>query len=181
MKIYIISLDKSKCSETRMEEFDLDKILSYPQKGNSIVDKWDPTMKIYLEKNVCSSDVLLFNCGLFTVSDKVADVIEKLIPDKIERLSIEQEGFDKHYCVINPISVVDCIDMEKSKYKVYPGRKDKIQTFKEIHIKKGSIQGEHLFRAQRCNHDLFFCSEELKNALDNCGTVGFKYDYVEEI
>ena len=181
MKIYKISLDKTKCSETIMEESDYDKMLAYPQEGNRITDKWDPTMKMYMDVNFGASDVLQFNSSLLTVSDKVADVIERFVPDKIECLSIEQEGFEKHYCIINPISVIDCIDLENSKYKVYVGKKDKIETFKELHFKKDSIQGEHLFRAQRCDVDLFFCSEELKNALENCNTVGFIYDFIEEI
>lgn len=164
-----------------MEEFDYDKMLSYSQNGNRIVDKWDSTMKIYMDVNFGASDVLQFNSTLLTVSDKVADIIEQFAPDKIERLSIDQEGFEKHYCIINPISVIDCIDLENSKYKVYVGRKDKIESFKEIHFKKNSIQGEHLFRAQRCDADLFFCSEELKNALENCNTIGFIYDFIEEI
>lgn len=65
-----------------------------------------------------------------------------------------------------PIINIDCIDMDKSKYKVYKGDKDRIQRFEKLYLNKEKIGENNLFRMKHLEGGFIFCSDTLKNELE---------------
>lgn len=50
------------------------------------------------------------------------------------------------YTLINIINVVDCLELQKMKYRVYKGNKERIQKIENFVFKKSKVENEILFK-----------------------------------
>jgi hypothetical protein len=105
----------------------------------------------------------------------------EIVPDKIECLDFILRDATEKYTVVNPIDIVDCVDMEKSEYKVYKGDHNKIQFFKKVCLKKEALQGKDFFRVARCDSWVFLCSDRFKNAIEKAGITGILFELFAEV
>ena len=145
MNVWKISTKKDEniiLNTTERESRKLDDFLS----GESMAKNWDPTLRIYVDEktsNVEYLDALCFDMSYFVLSEKAMELFLDFAKDTIECLPFQ---FDKEgYMIVNPLEVVDCLDMERSDYKVYKGAKDTIQFYKKLYFVKGDLEGKHLF------------------------------------
>ncbi len=61
---------------------------------------------------------------------KVMKIFDSYVKDGLEYLNFKCDV--KNLIIAYPIINIDCIDMERSKYKVYKGDKDRIQRFDKL-------------------------------------------------
>lgn len=144
--------------------------------GGSMADRWDPTLSLYVDEkrtNVAYSDALSFDAAYFVLSERALKTFQDFAKDTIECLTFQckQEG----YLIVNPLEFVDCLDMERSEYKVYKGAPDIIQFYTKLCFVKGDLEGKHLFRIKHMDEYLVACSDAFKEALESAGMIGFQF------
>lgn len=67
--------------------------------------------------------------------------------------------------ILNIITVLDCLDYEKSDYITIPNS-EKILRFNKYEFKSEKIQGKHIFKIKGDRFCDIFISDELKNNID---------------
>lgn len=144
--------------------------------GESMSDRWNPTLNLYVDEkrtNVAYSDALSFAAAYFVLSERALKIFQDFAEDMIECLTFQckQEG----YLIVNPLEFVDCLDMERSEYKVYKGAPNKIQFYTKLCFVKGDLEGKHLFRIKHMDECLMACSDAFKEALESAGMIGFQF------
>jgi hypothetical protein len=86
---------------------------------------------------------------------------------------------DGDYVLVNIIEKIDCIDMEKSIYKVWKGAKDEIRSYEKLYLIKDEIKGRNLFRTKHTSESFFLCSDEMKRAIEEQGIVGLNFEFID--
>lgn len=179
MKFWEIFITKE---STRLsaEEEECDKLMNYSfGYGESVANEWDPTLELYVEEgSIEDSDVFKFSNAFFVINQKSKIVFDLLAKENVEYLDIRCK--DGKLVIVNPITIVDCINMETSKYKVYKGDKDSIQFFDRIDLKNGVIGNVNLFIAKHLENNVIICSNLFKEAIEKNNIRGFGFKYINE-
>ncbi len=144
--------------------------------GEAMADRWNPTLSLYIDEKrskLANSDALSFDAAYFVLSKRALKIFQDYASDTIECLPFQckQEG----YIIANPLEYVDCLDMERSEYKVYKGAPDIIQFYTKLCFVKGDLEGKHLFRIKHMDEFLVACSDAFKEALECAGMIGFEF------
>lgn len=144
--------------------------------GEAMADRWNPTLSLYVDEKrskLAYSDALGFDAAYFVLSERALKIFQDYASDTIECLPFQckQEG----YIIVNPLEYVDCLDMERSEYKVYKGAPDIIQFYTKLCFVKGELVGKHLFRIKHMDESLVACSDAFKEALESAGMIGFEF------
>lgn len=182
MKIWKVNKDKINNIWLLTEDEEDYKINSFLIEGERMIDEWDSSLELYVYKKTTDySDLPFFQDDLFVVNEKALSVFMEIVPNEIECLDFILRDATEKYKIVNPIDVVDCVDMEKSEYKVYKGNHNKIQFFKKICLKKEMLQDKHFFRVARCDSCLFLCSDKFKTAVENSGIKGLYFELFTEV
>lgn len=184
MKFWAIDMAKE-CTELGCAEKEYDKLWNYIfGYGESMTDKWDPTLELYVEEgnieegNIADSDVYRFSSAFFVINKKAKRIFDLLAKEDIEYLNLICK--DANLVIVNPIRVIDCINMDTSKYKVYKGDKDSIQFFDKIYFKNGVIGDANLFIARHLENNVIICSDLLKETIEKNNIRGFCFKYLDE-
>lgn len=179
MKFWSIDMSKE-CTKLGGAEKEYDKLMNYSfGYGVSNADKWDPTLEVYVkEGNIVDSDVYRFSSAFFVINKKAKGVFDLLAKEDIEYLDLICK--DANLVIVNPIRVIDCINMDTSKYKVYKGDKDSIQFFEKIYFKDGVIGDANLFIARHLENNVIICSDLLKETIEKNNIRGFCFQYLDE-
>lgn len=166
--------------ELGWEEKEYDKLMNYSfGYGESHADKWDSTLELYVEEgSIDDSDVFRFGSAFFVINKKAKEIFDLLAKEDVEYLDLICK--DGNLVIVNPITIIDCINMEKSKYKVYKGDKDLIQFFDKLYFKDGVIGDANLFIARHLENNVFICSELFKETIEKNNIRGFWFKYLAE-
>jgi len=149
--------------------------------GDSMASEWDATLDLRRNKkktNIEYSDALFYAASYFVLSERATNLFMQYASDAIECLDFKcSEG---NYVIVNPIEFVDCVDMEKSQYKVFKGNKEKIQFYKKLCFRKDPLSGKHLFRICHMHESIMACSDEFKTAIEEAQLIGFKFELLSD-
>lgn len=163
------------CDEEEWEK------LEHFASGDSMKDEWDSTLNLRRNKkktNIEYSDALRHAASYFVLSERATELFKKYAQDVIECLEFKcSEG---KYEIVNPIEFVDCLDMEKSQYKVFKGDKNTIQSYKQLCLKKEALEGKNLFRIYHLHKSIMACSDEFKSAIEAAQLIGFKFELLSD-
>ena len=107
-----------------------------------LLDFWLPSIK---------SDIQIFGAPVYRQSD-----------------GVKVEG----YKLINPICVLSCVDLEKTKTRI--DKRGKLTCIGDIYIKKDCVKGHHMFRAKENMHAVIV-SYELAHSLEGKGFKGLAF------
>lgn len=179
MKFWAIDMAKE-CTKLGGAEKEYDKLMNYSfGYGESNADKWDSTLEVYVkEGNIADSDVYRFSSAFFVINKKAKEIFDLLTKEDIEYLDLICK--DANLVIVNPIRVIDCINMDTSKYKVYKGDKNSIQFFDKIYFKDGVIGDANLFIARHLENNVIICSDLLKETIEKNNIRGFCFQYLDE-
>lgn len=159
------------CEEKEWEK--LDKFAS----GDSMAKEWDSTLELRLNKkktNIEYSDAPRHAASYFVLSERALNVFKNYASGVIECLNFNCSEGD--YVIVNPIEFLDCLDMEKSEYKVFKGDPNTIQSYKKLCFRNESLIGNHLFRICHMHKSIMACSDEFKTAIEDAQLIGFKFE-----
>lgn len=150
--------------------------------GESLKDVWDPSFELKYDKERSTkeiSDVPRYSGYFFIVNEKALDVFMKMASEDLECLDFKCEC--GKYVILNLLGSVDCLDLEKSEYKVYKGAPNIIQTYKKLCFKQEALQGKHLFRVRHCDHFIWMCSDEFKQAMEEAQITGIEFKEIPQV
>lgn len=179
MKFWEIYIAKES-TELSAEEEEYDKLMNFSfGYGEAVVNKWDSSLELYVEEgSIYDSDVFIFSNSFFVINKKAKYIFDSLAKKDVEYLDIKCK--DGELVIANPITIIDCINMETSKYKVYKGDKDSIQFFDRIDFKNGVIGNVNLFIAKHLENNIIICSNLFKEAIEKNNIRGFGFKYINE-
>lgn len=149
--------------------------------GQRVSDKWDSTVKINLAKEYTQaddSDALMFWASIFVLSEKALNIFKEFAGDVIECLDFECNV--GNYVIVNPVDVVDCLDMEKSEYRVCKGAPELIYTYKKLCFRKDALKGKKLFRIHHLHESIMACSDEFKEAIEQAQLKGITFELLSD-
>lgn len=116
-----------------------------------------------------SSDVLVMN----------NKSIEKLLPiiGNVEVLPVCCDFGDYH--AINILTVLDCLDLEKSECCFLPKRNEnealRLLTYKKLVFQEPSIGGHHIFKIPEANKTLILADEVFVREVERNNITGFRF------
>lgn len=179
MKFWEIHIAKEN-PKLSCEEKECDKLMNYCfGYGESYADKWDSTLELYVEEgSIDDSDVFRFSSTFFVINKRTKEIFDLLAKEDVEYLDLICK--DGNLVIANPITIIDCINMETSKYKVYKGDKDLIQFFDKLCFKDGVIGDVNLFIARHLENNVLICSELFKETIERNNIRGFCFKYLAE-
>lgn len=126
MNYWRIYISRDNTYDIYIKEKEFEKLNSFLLLGESVIDRWDPSVELYFKKGgIDDSDVFLFNEDFFIIQKdaKVMKIFDSYVKEGLEYLNFKCDV--KNLIIAYPIINIDCIDMERSKYKVYKGDKDR--------------------------------------------------------
>ena len=153
--------------------------LSFDLGGMEQGESWWPrVMERYSEKPL--GDYISCLVGDVIILERQA--IEKLKPvmGKVEVLPLICDFGD--YWGVNPLTVLDCIDYDAAKFKLFeppkPNERPRIMRFIEYAFRPDVVQGYHMFRTVDQRKSCVFVDEVFVNAVEKNRITGFKFDLV---
>ena len=110
------------------------------------------------------------------VLDRTAvDVLRDLLDDNAEILPLDCEYAELY--AINVTNIVDCIDYEKSEYKVFENS-GKIMWIHRHAFKEEKVKMQHLFKIPDMKRGCPYVSDEFRNRVLEAGLTAFRFTCV---
>ena len=144
------------------------------------IDEWDKVVLEYSsnEGNVLTDYLANLYRWLVVSADFIEltkNVIEKQVQylpvkvvDKITKVETDS------YFVANIVTVVDALDMEKSKYDIFELDDEKIVSVEKYALKGNEIEDNHIFRLREDTIPVFV-SEIIKKVIEDNNLLGFEF------
>ena len=149
--------------------------------GTSRLASWSP-FKISRYDELPLGDYISKLSGDVMIMEKKA--IDKLRPimGNIEILPLLCDFGD--YWAINVITVLECINYEKSQFKTFPtgsrNGRPRIMQFEKYEFIPDEVNGYHIFKIADKPKSSIFVDDVFVKAVDENGITGFKFDLVWE-
>lgn len=128
-------------------------------------------------------DVSFASFDMIVTSRRVADVIEQIAPEDIQRIPVTVESTDGHFEILNVVATVDCIDGERTIGDVWPQagpRPEKAGQWRmivELRLDPGRVTSHHIFRVRGWEIAVVV-SARLRDELERIRATGLVYDKV---
>lgn len=150
------------------------------------IEQWDTVVFEYdsVEGNVLT-DYLANLYRWLVVSSDFRRLTQNIIEKQVQYLPVKIiDKFTKveidSYCVANIVTVIDALDLGKSKYDVFELDGEKIISIEKYALKGNEIVGKHIFRIKDDTIPVFV-SEELKKKIEDNNLTGFEFLQVDVI
>lgn len=108
------------------------------------------------------------------LSAQGVDCLADLIANDVELLPVQCDIGD--YWFVNVTTVLDCIDIEKSRYETF--RSGRIMRFCEYWLKDEVMEGHHIFLPSEEKGTVIFVSDAFKERVEECGITGFSFNLI---
>ena len=163
------------------EQEEHEKLYEYYFDGESVKSTWDASVKLDINKKKSfngESDFLGFCDSFFVVSKEALKVFNEKAAGSFETLDFvfEKEG----YCILNVFNIIDCIDMQRSKYRTYKKDPDSILKYEKLYINFENIGENNLFVMKHHEGGLIACTDELKMAIEDAKLYGVGFELLDE-
>lgn len=146
-------------------------LFDYCFDGRHIADRWKP-IKVEVIEESKRSDTPTFGGGRPVLSENAVLILGDLIKGVTEILPLDYSK-EKYY-VINVVDVVDCIDYEKTKCKMFENS-NRVMRFIEYAFKANAVKGKHIFKIPEHPKSEVFISDEFRDRVLNNGLEGFAF------
>ena len=196
MKIYEMNLDHKNYSFCTVDD---DKCKQIP--GKEDLESWEMTIDFDGTKQgdlwwtrkmtrLCRDDgnfnpvgdyTTLIGSGVMILEEQAVKKLKKVLKN-VEILPLDCDF--GNYFAINILTVLDCLDYEKSSYETIdmekPDGRPFIITVDEFSLKEKVIKGHKLFKIYDIAKGLMFVNEEFVEAVKSQGITGFQFNLVWE-
>ncbi len=152
--------------------------------GEKIDQKKLPNPIIYnTDSSMNPEDFPLHSDSSFLVSDKILNILKALeivgfdyYPAKIIK---SKKKIYNNYYVLNILNVLDCLDKEKSKFKIKEFGPAKVYMFKKISFSEDKIPKDvKIFRINESTN--VFINQEIRDAFINAVVTGAEFIPIEK-
>ncbi|GAA5445404.1 hypothetical protein Misp06_03607 [Microbulbifer sp. NBRC 101763] len=145
--------------------------------GQLKLSSWHaPTMR-WSEKEKESElapDIARINPGFYAFSNKAIGALGPLIEEFGELLKLPVDG--KMYYAFNPTAIIDCIDQEKTEWRI--NRQGKRGRLIKIALTKSKLGNEEIFQLPEI-HSKLYVTEKLMEAIKEHNISGLVFKPVE--
>lgn len=152
----------------------------YITSNGKIINEWG---RVVFEYNSSEGDVLTdYIANLYrwlVVSANFIDVTNNLIEEQVQYLPVKivdriTEAEKASYFVANIVTVVDALDMHKSKYDIFELDEEKIVSVEKYVLKGDEIANNHIFKLKDDTIPVFV-SEKIKQIIEDNNLLGFAF------
>ena len=135
---------------------------------------WTPVLIRKMEEKGLS-DAPGLDTGIVVLNEKALNVLQDLIGEQVEILTLNY--VEDNYYAINVISVLNCIDYDKSEFKRFKNS-DRIMRFIKYYFKEDVIIGKNIFKISDEPKRKPFVSDLFKRRVEEYNLKGFKIKLV---
>lgn len=176
MKIWKLDFELDKYDNlTLSNKMSIEEIQSFD--GRCKKDTWDNPEVIRLEpeKGLLLGDAPGFYSHIPVFNDKAVNVLKKYLAHTSEILPLKNN--ESSFYAINITKVLDCINYEKSEFKMF---KDgiRIMRFKKYSFFEEKLDGNNIFKIIDEPLGTPFVSDDFRNAVLDSGLTGFVFKLV---
>lgn len=125
------------------------------------------------QEELCDSPRFPFSLP-FLLSDRGVRVLFDVIEHDAELLPVDCDLGE--YWLVNVTTVLDCIDIERSRYETFAS--GKIMFFREYWLKDDVMEGHDIFVMEGQRRIGPFVSDAFKERVEECGITGFSFNLV---
>ena len=150
------------------------------------IKQWDEVVFEYdsAEGNILT-DYLANLYRWFIVSDNFCKKTQTIIGNQVQYLPVKVLDRSTRlevdsYFVANIVTVIDALDLEKSKYDIFELDDEKIISVEKYALKSNEIINKHIFRLKDDTIPIFV-SEALKKVIEDNDFIGFEFLEVDVI
>lgn len=174
MKIWKLDFELDEYDNlTLSNKMSIEEIQSFD--GRYKKDTWDNLAVVRLEpeKGLLLSDAPGFYSHIPVFNGKAIDVLKKYLEHTSEILPLKNS--ESSFYAINIIKVIDCINYEKSEFKMF---KDgiRIMRFKKYSFLEDKLDGNSIFKIIDEPLGNPFVTDDFRNAVLDNGLTGFKFE-----
>lgn len=155
-------------------DWSIDDIRTYD--GRHHAESWVPVKvrRLAPRKLLELGDAPGFYSHIPVFSERAVEQLQSLIGDTVELLPI---GFKKEtFYAVNVLSVLDCMDYEKSIYKTFSD--GRIMRFIKYEFIREKVEGQHIFKLVDLSLSYAYVSDEFKSIVESNGLQGFRFECV---
>lgn len=184
MDIYKFDLDSNKYHGLVYPESTIDDNVFDTLEGQSVINTWN-TVVMEVEETQEKGDFPSFDVPV--LSEKAWNVLQPLIQNDVEALpiTVEKEYFGEMggtYYALNILSIVACLDEEKSEFYRY-SHGGIMEVTKHVFLPE-KLEGIHIFKIMAegavFSHYDFYISEDFKNLVEQNNLKGLFFLKVSE-
>ena len=144
-------------------------------------DNWVPVSLERIDDKSCNDieigNMSEFDSGIPVFDTKSKDVLEDILKNNVEFLRAIND--EKELWFINVLTVLDCIDYEKSEYKRFSSS-ERIMYFTKYAFEKAKIGNNKIFKLKDEPGSYPFVTEDVKKAVEDNNLKGFIFSKVWE-
>ncbi len=157
---------------TWLNEIDIDEVQSYD--GRSKIENGNPiAVRRMYDREFSNTPGLSSHIPVF--DEEAIDILSDLLDGHAEILPLDCQ--DGEFYAINITKVLDCIDYDKSEYKMFRDGK-RIMRFKKYEFKEEMVKGKHIFKIVDEPLRRPFVSDEFRQRIIDNQLTGFVFELV---
>lgn len=148
--------------------------------GRSLLNGWNklPVEQIDDDLKTHSLADAVCSDACFLISEKAKQTITAVVADEVEFLPYDFQGIT--FYLINPMTMLPCLDREESNLLLSRTDKDHILVVKEFCLIESVIEGHQMFRIQGYSRKGPYVTDAVVEAIRNAKLTGFAFELVWE-
>ena len=136
--------------------------------GRRVSNDWPSVRAALVAEDQC--EIALLRSGAPAVSERAVEMLWDAIKEDVELLPIEVDGHAGY--VLNVITVVDCLDLERSRFDMAAHDPTLVWKTRELAVDLSELEGHSLFRIPPFERTEIFGSRRFADRLKETGLVG---------
>lgn len=160
---------------TMLNKMSIEDVQSFD--GSSKKDKWEcpEVVRLEPEKRLVLSDAPGFYPHIPVFNGKAIGILKKYLEQTSEILPLKNS--ENIFYAINIVKVLDCINYDKSEFKMFKDGK-RIMRFKKYSFFKDSLEGSNIFKIIDEPLGNPFVTDNFRNTILENGLTGFVFKLV---
>ena len=148
--------------------------------GRPLLSGWKklPLVQIDEEHKALPLADAVCSDACFLISEKAKQIVAEVVSDEVEFLPYDFCGIT--YYLINPMTVLPCLNRAESKLLLSSSDNDRILIVKEFCLLESAIEEHQMFRMQGCPLKGPFVTDAVVEAIRNAKLTGFAFELVWE-
>lgn len=153
----------------------------YDFDGRRISDDWKAITVSLVKKSLKGmelkpTDMPYLGRGYFAVNHARLKELDRLCGKNYEKLELICDAGD--YTLINVVNVIDCLELQQMKYRVYKGDPESIQKIENFVFKKSKVEKEILFKIKNYSIGHIFCTDTFKHYIEERSIPGLTFEHI---
>ena len=116
-------------------------------------------------------DFPFFEYGALLCSRDAWGILEPYLAAEVELLPVDVEGFN--YQLLNPLSVIDCLDEERGQFTRY--KTGRVIEIKHYVFDEGKLKGVYLFKTPEFTRTQLYATNAFRDLIEDNNLEGLEF------